>query len=88
MQPQIVKVSKSSIPAQTAGAIAHILRANGIVQVQAAGAFAVNQAAKAMAVARKFMLEEESDLSFRPRLETVEEGSGEITLMIFEVVKL
>ena len=79
-----VRVSKDSAPAQVAGAIAGILREDGEVLVQAMGAAAVNQMAKATAVARRFMIDEGSDLSLQPRLET----SDDLTRVIFEVKKL
>ena len=52
--------------------------------VQAMGAAAVNQMAKATAVARRFMRDEGSDLSLQPRLET----SDDLTRVIFEVKKI
>jgi stage V sporulation protein S len=79
-----VRVSKDSAPAQVAGAIAGILREDGEVLVQAMGAAAVNQMAKATAVARRFMIDEGSELSLQPRLET----SDDLTRVIFEVKKI
>ena len=79
-----IRVSKDSAPAQVAGAIAGILREDGEVLVQAMGAAAVNQMAKATAVARRFMIDEGSDLSLQPRLET----SDDLTRVIFEVKKI
>ena len=79
-----VRVSKDSAPAQVAGAIAGILREDGEVLVQAMGAAAVNQMTKATAVARRFMIDEGSDLSLQPRLET----SDDLTRVIFEVKKI
>mgnify|MGYP003442089252 FL=1 len=79
-----VRVSKDSTPAQVAGAIAGILRLDGEVTVQAMGAKAVNQMVKATAVARRFMIDEGSDLSLQPRLET----SDDLTRVIFEVKKI
>ena len=78
-----IRVSKDSPPAQVAGAIAGILREDGEVLVQAMGAAAVNQMAKATAVARRFMRDEGRDLSLQPRLET----SDDLTRVIFEVKK-
>lgn len=83
----IVRVSGSSIPATTAGSIAKILRLQGAVQVQAMGATAVNQAMKAITVARKYMQHEQSDLSVRPRFETTTENGAERTLTVLEVTK-
>lgn len=79
-----VRVSKDRAPAQVAGAIAGILREDGEVLVQAMGAAAVNQMAKATAVARRFMIDEGCDLSLKPRLET----SDDLTRVILEVKKI
>ena len=79
-----VRVSKDSSPVQVASAIAGIMRENGEGLVQAMGAAAVNQMAKATAVARRFMIDEGSDLSLQPRLET----SDDLTRVIFEVKKI
>ena len=79
-----VRVSNDSTPTQVAGAIAGILRLDGEVTVQAMGAKAVNQMVKATAVARRFMIDEGSDLSLQPRLET----SDDLTRVIFEVKKI
>lgn len=76
-----VKVSKDSTPAQVAGAIAGILREDGGLLLQAMGPVAVNQAIKAAAVARKFMKEENCDLSMKPRLD---DDNG-LTVVVFEV---
>lgn len=84
---RIVKVSSTSIPATTAGSIAKILRADGCVQVQAMGPMAVNQAVKALAVARKYMQSERSELTVRPRFDTATENGAELTLTVLEVTK-
>ena len=83
----IVRASGSSVPAATAGSIAKLLRSQGRVQVQAMGASAVNQAMKAITVARKFMQSEGCDLSIKSHFETVVEDGAELTLMALEVTK-
>jgi stage V sporulation protein S len=52
---EILKVSSKSNPNSVAGAIANVFRENGMVEVQAVGAGALNQAIKAIAVARGFV---------------------------------
>ncbi len=52
----IVKVSAHSRSTAVAGAIAGIVRERGRVDVQAIGAGAVNQALKAIAIARNYLL--------------------------------
>ena len=51
----ILKVSTKSNPNSVAGAIAGILKEDRAVELQAIGAGAVNQAVKAIAIARGFV---------------------------------
>lgn len=53
---EIIKVSAQSRSTAVAGAIAGIVREQGRVDVQAIGAGAVNQAMKAAAIARGYLL--------------------------------
>lgn len=52
---EVLKVSTSSKPNLVAGALAAIIRDGGAVEIQTIGAGALNQAIKAIAVARGFM---------------------------------
>jgi stage V sporulation protein S len=52
---EVLKVSAHSNPKSVAGALAAVLRERGSAEVQAVGAGAVNQAIKAIAVARGFV---------------------------------
>ncbi|UCC88120.1 MAG: stage V sporulation protein S [Anaerolineales bacterium] len=51
----IIKVSAKSRSTAVAGAIAGVVRENGRAEVQAIGAGAVNQATKAVAIARGYL---------------------------------
>lgn len=51
----VLKVSAQSNPKSVAGALAAVLRDKGSAEVQAVGAGAVNQAIKAVAIARGFV---------------------------------
>lgn len=51
----ILKVSSKSNPNSVAGALANVFRENGYVEIQAIGAGALNQAIKAIAIARGFI---------------------------------
>lgn len=51
----VLKVSAQSSPKSVAGALAAVLREKGSAEVQAVGAGAVNQAVKAVAIARGFV---------------------------------
>lgn len=52
---EILKVSTKSNPNSVAGALANVFREKGSVEIQAVGAGALNQAIKAVAIARGFM---------------------------------
>lgn len=52
---EILKVSSKSNPNSVAGALANVFREKGIVEVQTVGAGALNQAIKAIAIARGFI---------------------------------
>lgn len=52
---EILKVSSKSIPTKVAGAIANILRLSNEVEIQTIGAGSLNQAVKAIAIARGFL---------------------------------
>lgn len=54
---EVLKVSAKSRPSAVAGAIAGVVRENGRAEVQAIGAGATNQAVKAVAIARDYLLE-------------------------------
>ena len=51
----ILKVSAKSSPNSVAGAIAGLVKENGKAEMQAIGAGAINQAVKAVAIARGFV---------------------------------
>lgn len=52
---ETLKVSSKSNPSSVAGALANVFREKGNVEIQAVGAGALNQAIKAIAIARGFM---------------------------------
>ena len=52
---EILKVSSHSYPNSVAGAIAGVIREKKMVEVQAVGAGAANQAVKAIAIARGYL---------------------------------
>ena len=51
----ILKISAKSSPNSVAGAIAGLVKENGRAEMQAIGAGAINQAVKAVAIARGFV---------------------------------
>ncbi|MBU2597641.1 MAG: stage V sporulation protein S [Actinobacteria bacterium] len=52
---ELLKVSAKSRPNLVAGAIAGVMRESGLVRIQVIGAGALNQAIKAVAIARGFV---------------------------------
>ena len=52
---EVLKVSTKSNPNSVAGALAGVLRESGTAELQAIGAGALNQAIKAVAIARGFV---------------------------------
>ena len=59
---EILKVSAKSNPSSVAGALAGVLREKGAAEIQAIGAGAINQAVKAIAIARGFVAPHGKDL--------------------------
>jgi len=62
----IIKVSGTSRTSAVAGAIAGVVRENKRAEVQAIGASAINQAVKAMALARGYLANDGFDIIFIP----------------------
>jgi stage V sporulation protein S len=68
----IIKVSGTSRTSAVAGAIAGVFRENKRAEVQAIGAIAVNQAIKALALAKGYLKEDGYDVIFIPEFVDVE----------------
>lgn len=67
----ILKVSSKSNPNSVAGALANVFRENGYVEIQAIGAGALNQAIKAIAIARGFIAPSGKNLVCIPAFQDV-----------------
>jgi len=63
---EVLRVSAKSNPNAVAGALAGVVRENGTAELQTIGAGALNQAIKALAIARGFMAPSGVDLICRP----------------------
>lgn len=59
---EVLKVSAKSSPNSVAGALAGVIRERGAAEIQAIGAGAINQAVKAIAIARGFVAPSGIDL--------------------------
>ena len=75
----IIKVSAESRTSAVAGAIAGVIREHKRADVQAIGAGAVNQAVKAVAIARGYLQEDGIDIICIPQFTTVEIDGNERT---------
>ncbi len=85
---EILKVSSTSDPSATAGALANTVREEGIAELQAIGPKAVNQAVKAVIIARGYMAPSGVDLIFIPSFVDVEIDHENKTAMRLEVKTL
>ncbi len=69
---EALKVSSKSKPTAVAGALAGVLRENGKAEMQSIGAGAVNQAIKAIAIARGYVAPSGMDLVCIPSFVDIE----------------
>jgi stage V sporulation protein S len=81
----IIRVAAQSRSTAVAGAIAGVTREHGSAVVQAIGAGAVNQAVKAVAIARGFLALDGIDVVCVPTFSDVEIGGQERTAIRFSV---
>lgn len=80
---EFLKVSSKSSPASVAGAIAGMVKDNVPVKIQAVGAGAVNQAIKAIAIARGFLIPSGLDVSVTPTFSDIEiDGNSRTAIRI------
>jgi len=75
----VIRVAAQSRSTAVAGAIAGVVREQGRAEVQAIGAGAVNQAIKAVAIARGFLAVDGLDIICVPYFTDVEIGGQERT---------
>ena len=76
---EVLKVSSKSSPNSVAGALAGVLRENGQAELQVIGAGALNQAIKAIAIARGFVAPSGLDLICVPAFTDVHINGEERT---------
>ncbi len=82
---EVLKVSAQSNPKSVAGALAAVLREKGTAEVQAVDAGAVNQAIKAVAIARGFVAPNGIDLIAIPAFAEINIDGEERTAIRFIV---
>ena len=76
---EVLKVSTKSNPNSVAGALAAIIKEKNIVEIQAVGAGAINQAVKAIAIARGFVAPSGRDIVCVPAFTDIEMDGQERT---------
>jgi stage V sporulation protein S len=77
----VIKVSAESRTSAVAGAIAGVVRERKRAEVQAIGAGAVNQAVKAVAIARGYLHEDDLDVICIPEFVSVDIEGKERTAL-------
>jgi stage V sporulation protein S len=82
---EVLKVSAKSSPKSVAGALAAVIREKKFVEIQAIGAGAVNQAIKAIAIARGYVAPNGINLICIPAFSEVEIDGEERTAIKFVV---
>lgn len=76
---EVLRVSTKSNPNSVVGALAGVLREKGTAELQAVGAGALNQAVKAVAIARGFVAPSGIDLVCVPAFADIEIDGEERT---------
>ncbi len=84
---EVLKVSGKSRPSSVAGAIAGVVRQAGRVEIQAIGAGATNQAIKAVAIARGYLISSGIDIVCIPAFIDVSIDNEERTAIKLSVEK-
>ena len=68
---ETLKVSSKSNPSSVAGALANVFKEKSVVEIQAVGAGAINQAIKAIAIARGFVAPSGRNLICTPAFQDI-----------------
>jgi len=84
---ELIKVSAQSRSTAVAGAIAGVMREQGYAEMQAIGASAVNQAVKAIAIARGYLEQDSIDLAIVPSFTEVQIDGSERTAVRMSIYK-
>jgi stage V sporulation protein S len=85
---EVLRVAAETPAPKLAGAVAGVLRGAPQVELQAVGAGAVNQAVKAIAIARSYLRDEGIDLAVQPSFVVVTiPDHGEVSAIHLVVVR-
>ncbi len=83
-----LKISSKSDPSKVAGAIAEFMKEYKLVTIRTIGAGAVNQAMKAIAIARGFVVPQGFDISCAPSFYKTEINGDEISAILITLRKV
>lgn len=84
-EDKFLRVGAGSNAQSVGSAIAHALYETPTVRIRAVGASAVNQAVKAIAIARGYVAPRGLDLTCKPGFTTVESRDGQISAIVFSI---
>ena len=76
---EMIKVATNSSPSKVAGSLATIIREQKVVEIQTIGAGALNQAIKAIAISRGFLVSSGIDIVVIPSFREVMINQSEKT---------
>lgn len=85
-EESILRVKGSSNAQALASAVSHAIYDNRPVTLRAIGAGAVNQAIKAIAIARGYVAPRGIDLAVRPGFQTVTMHDGDVSAVTLKVI--
>lgn len=83
---EMIKVSSTSSPSSVAGAIASMVRTNDKIQIQVIGAAALNQAIKAIAIARGYIIPTGSEIVCVPSFYDLMIDEKEVTAIRLTII--
>lgn len=81
-----LRVGAGSNPQSVASAVAHAIYEKREVKIRAVGAGAVNQAVKAIAIARGYTAPRGIDLVCIPGFASIKSHDGDISAIVFQVL--
>jgi stage V sporulation protein S len=84
---ELIRVSAQSRSTAVAGAIAGVMREQGYAEIQAIGASAINQAIKAVTIARSYLEQDNFDLAMVPSFTEVDIDGHERTALRMAIFK-
>ena len=84
-EDNVLRVSAGSNPQSVASAIAHSIYESRECKIRAVGAGAVNQAVKAIAIARGYTAPRGIDLVCIPGFASIKSHDGDISAIVFQV---